>query len=362
MKMEDRRRNPARPAFHSGGYHGPRTQETTTMSRAFPLPAAPAVLSLLAALVLEAAPRTAAGQAPALQAPVSPALRPEEPVIAVSFPGGTVAEYLEAVKRSAGDLAEVNVVLDGEAAGSAMPPAELRKVRVEDAIHLIPAIARSGSGQPLEFTEVAREPTPVYVLRVETAPGKPPPGGSPGADFGAMASPGGSPAVQNGGLKLDVFSLRSLIEPGHGAAEDARRLTAETILSALEQALAEANQGSPASLKYHAESYLLMVRGTPAQLEVVRQVLETLSPGHRPEWMPWQTHSPGGEGVPGLSDVPIVGDLFRKPLQEGRETRDALAERDRRIEDLREKIAALEAELKSLREELQASGKEGKRP
>src|ERR1041385_7215583 len=167
------RRNRPRPAFHPRYGRNRPHQENRPMRTARP--------RLVAALVIVLAPSSmvlfsppVAGQAPSRVTPPGPpvagqppAPRYDDATIAFQFPGGTVEEYVAVVKGAAGDRLEVNVVLDEEAGAASMPKVELKRVRFEDALQLIQNLARSVSGGPIVFTEVTREPTPVFVLRVE---------------------------------------------------------------------------------------------------------------------------------------------------------------------------------------------------
>jgi hypothetical protein len=198
------------------------------------------------------------------RAPAAP--EPEASGIAVDFAGGTVAEYLATLKEREDD---VNVVLDPEAAGIAMPPVSLKKVSVDTAIHLIQETAAAREGRV--YIQVVNQGggNPAFVVSVQ-APRAVPVAFPP-------RSPGpGQPGAAPEGKQLHVSSLREIMD---AAAGDSSAVKAETVLTAIDAALGiqDPEQKDKPVVKFHADSCLLIVRGTQEQIHTVEQVLGEIS-------------------------------------------------------------------------------------
>jgi hypothetical protein len=164
--------------------------------------------------------------------------------LTIDFPGGTVGDFVAALSQATG--APVNVVIgDAQIASTAMGPVKLRGVTVETAVRVIPSAASPARGQAL--WDVSRiddqHGAPVFRIRqVETD------------------RPGGYPIV------TEVLSLASASSAG---------VDAKAVLSAVDAALGMLeNAGAPPEIKYHPESALLIVRGTPPQVSTIREVVE----------------------------------------------------------------------------------------
>ncbi|MFN0134359.1 MAG: hypothetical protein ACKVW3_17740 [Phycisphaerales bacterium] len=197
-------------------------------------------LALAVSLTLAAA---ALGQRPGL--PPQQPERPAGPVVSLRFPGGTVAEYVTAL-RVASTSEPINITCSTEALSIRIPEVTLKDVSLESALRAA-AFAAQENGQQRLYVE--------------------PFGGLNRTDAFALAlmPVRGRDAADD----LQVFSIRDLTESGG--------VKIETVLTAVETALALTDTApSPATTKYHKDSGLLMIRGNMSQLNAADQVLKRL--------------------------------------------------------------------------------------
>ncbi|MCC6661352.1 MAG: hypothetical protein IT437_10750 [Phycisphaerales bacterium] len=193
-------------------------------------------------LLAAAAVLAATGLACAQGSP--PATQPG-PGISVEFPGGTVNEYVAALKKAAGGT-PVNAVVSEEAGVQVLPPISLRSVSPYVALSAIPAAAGFGTGN-WEVHPIA-EPGAASVNTVSV-------------DFLAQ---------DRGGRGLEVFSTQRLLSGDAAIAPD-------VLLTAVDTALQMEGGGkSRADVMFHKDSGLLLVRGSPSQLNAVSQVISQL--------------------------------------------------------------------------------------
>ena len=160
----------------------------------------------------------------------------QEPVeiISVTFPGGSAAAYAKAVQDASG---KKRVIVMPGCEAFQMPPVSLEGVSFEGAL------------MPVQY---ARSGTPGAILQVDTV-----------GDVYVVA-PATVYSVYSTAEETQVFSLAETLEAGQVRAED--------VLTAVETALNLGDEGN-AAVKYHPETRLLMVRGTPDAIESVRRVL-----------------------------------------------------------------------------------------
>lgn len=157
--------------------------------------------------------------------------------IDLDFPGGTVAQFIAAVRALA---PESNIVISpAEVGESELAPIKLTRVQVHDALKTLEnvqwpdGVSRLSTAQQGEVTIIGwREPKPQ----------------------GGPATPMSS-----------VWSLREMIDAG---------MKVEDVLSAVEAVIAL--QKEPVEVKYHKETALLLVRGTPEQIGAILQVIDRL--------------------------------------------------------------------------------------
>jgi hypothetical protein len=199
------------------------------------------------------------------------------PVVSVDFPGGTVAEYIEAVQRAGGDR-PVNVLVPAEAAGVPVPPISLRGVTARTALEALTYAFPFGYGAKHEFgvRSFGDDPEATNAFAIMY---------SKGQQIGMMPgqlNQAAGPA--RGREQIQVFSLTELVAPP-GAGEDVG-VPVDVLLTAVEAALGigagdeeadgEGGSGAPAQVRFHEESGLLIVRGTGEQISLVSSLLGEL--------------------------------------------------------------------------------------
>lgn len=175
-----------------------------------------------------------------------PEPRTSGPVLTLRFPGGTVAEYLAAL-RAASPSTPINVAAAPDALVLKVPETSLANVTLETALQAIAATS---------FQQGHRR------LFVENL------GGAFSSDsaYALIATPARTASAVS---DFQVLSLRDLTESGG--------MKVETVLTAIESALGLVDPDAPAPVtKFHKDSGLLMLRGTPPQLSAVEQTIRRL--------------------------------------------------------------------------------------
>jgi hypothetical protein len=164
----------------------------------------------------------------------------------LKFPGGTVAEYVEALRAATG----ANVVVWPEAEGVPVHPMQLSRVTLADAVFLLDGLERGFEhrhvrldvdflGQPDQ-----EEARPIFQIRAQ------------------VRSPRGPTEVFT-----RVWSLSGIL--GNRSADD--------VLTAVETSIELAGDLDPAaSIRYHGETMLLIARGGPGQISAIESVIDAL--------------------------------------------------------------------------------------
>lgn len=202
----------------------------------------------LAASQAEAARAAAsrAAQAAAAQAKLVPPT-----LVTIDFPGGTVTEYVEHVKRAT--KTPINVVVSPSVSGAVLAAVQLKDVPVDAAIRAIQTAGGETS----------------YSWRIKPLDGLNNSGAVPNA-FSVDGERRGSQAFGNDPGRLprnvDVIALPT----GEGGS-----VKPDVALSAIEAGLqvSQSKGAQRAEVSYHKDSGLLFVNGTPEQNDLVRQVL-----------------------------------------------------------------------------------------
>lgn len=174
----------------------------------------------------------------------------------VDFAGGSIAEFLNAVERARGGKA-VNVVVT-ESDGIVVDPLKLTNVNVESAMEALQYAARTAGGQPVGVGDFGgKEGEKVYALRSMAGPR-------------ALGSPSRS--------DTSVLSLNGVTKP-EWAKGGPEGLPVETVLTAVETAISMAGREgqNPPTMRFHRESGLLILKGTPEQLSTASLVVESLA-------------------------------------------------------------------------------------
>ncbi len=201
--------------------------------------------------------------APTAAAQPAPAL-PEAARLNVDFPGGPVMAYVEMLRRQA-PAGMANIVVSAAAARVTLAPIMLRDVTVANAVFAMRTAAGSEEGQlqvnpsgfprsgPVQFDRDTLYEVD-YRWRV------------PAQDAAPQAR-------QEGPSQMHVLSLRPVLNAGSGTLE----LRAEPVLTAVQAAIELAPGSEPAEVRFHAETALLMVRGSAAQLRAAEACVEEIA-------------------------------------------------------------------------------------
>lgn len=229
----------------------------------------------LTSLAFIAAPCIAQQPAPGQTQASTPAPA-QEPRADVSFAGGTAQQYVDAIAKAFG---AANAAVAPDAASITVAPVQLKAVTRHDAIMLLQALA---SG------------------RVSVMPR--------GDTFMVFADK----SSEEQRLETPIIRVWPL-------AKTLARMKPEEALSAVQAALDLAGDG--ASVKFHQDTALLIVRGTGRQIDAVTQVVDRL------------------DNTAG----------YREGLAERAESGNAPAGLEEQVRDLRKQIDDLAAQVKAMR-------------
>jgi len=179
---------------------------------------------------------------------------PAVQLLDVEFRGGTLEEFVTAI-RAAANPEPVNVVLLGRAGELPVPAVTLRRVTAESAFRAV----CSRSMARVDSLDSGGDP----IITIETDPGSATRQASVGrATGGRQSSVGSEVAV------LRVYSVRDFV--------DGKSVTYSTVLDALRTALSADEVETRAEVLHHEASGVLIVRGTIEQQNVAEQVLDAI--------------------------------------------------------------------------------------
>lgn len=174
--------------------------------------------------------------------------------VTLKFPGGTVRDYVEMVRKNAVDVV-VNVSFTDSVDQLEMPAIEFTGVFVGTALDAVSKMVAPHAEQFVHVNQLRGGSgitgETLYILGLESnGPGATPP------------------------RKMIVLSLNNLIgSPWAPRGSEEGAIPAATILTAIETAARAApGDGVAPDIRYHKESGMLLVQGTRNQLEVVQQV------------------------------------------------------------------------------------------
>ena len=187
-----------------------------------------------------------------------------EPIISIEFAGGTLQEYITAIKEAAQPHPLNIIVPDG---GGAFPvgPMSLTDVSVASALSVISKGRESVlDGRRVKFGwDLARDPgegRPVHTVHLfDVGPG--------------VEAEAGSRQSSRDFLVLQIKELTTAL-PGDPPESV---VPAETVLTAIEAVLEIAGNADETKVKYHAPSGLVMIAGPVNSLRAAEQVLSQMS-------------------------------------------------------------------------------------
>lgn len=192
---------------------------------------------------------------------------PDPIVEELSFPGGTLGEYV-VVLRAAVEPEPVNIILRGTASEIDVPEINLQMVAVATAIEI-------ALPDPFEEQMVFDDDGEMHriIQRFDTYGY-----GEPGSLVivierqvrSPIEPPEGQITARRRDTMLEVFVLSELVTLIQAGGTD---IDIDTMIDAVETALDTGGNTSEADLRYHEASTLLIVRGTGEQVHTVEQVL-----------------------------------------------------------------------------------------
>lgn len=272
------------------------------------------LLATIAAITLAAAPHAPAAARTAGDDPPEPRseghatperTEPRTPIVDINFRGGTLSEFVEAIQAAA-HPEPFNVMIPREAADIPMPPVAMRQVSAEAAIRTAAFGRQSGTDEMITIVEVSRGITdgaPVFAVNFRRF---------------TSGQRGQAPAQTEPPVEttVEVFSLSELIRPEliRPLPDDSAGVTIkpETILSAIESAVAISGEreAEAATIRFHEESGMLLVRGTHQQVFAIDRILRLLKGEfERRRLIAWETKEAERSRAAELSE--LEGELSR---------------------------------------------------
>ncbi len=181
-------------------------------------------------------------------------------LLTVNFPGGTIGQYVEAL-RKASTGGSANIVVSDRSSKVPISSINLKGVDIGVAVSAIPA-AYSGPRGAWHI-ELVLPAGSQYVGVDSTAR-------TYSVDFETLSE------FRRDDLKVESFSLGRLLNPTGSAKPEADpRVVLTAIETGLHLLIAE---GDPQpDLKFHPDSSLLFVRGTGAEVDLVKSVISRMS-------------------------------------------------------------------------------------
>ena len=200
--------------------------------------------------------------------------RDPQALINVEFQGGTVAEYVAAVRTAADKVGtDVNVVVPADAQVITVPPLSMRGVSVQTSLTSLASAFPRNSAYWFEVRAFSQSVDEAESFAIEfenrTRPGMVVQPGMSG-QLPAQAKPGT--------VLTEVFTVRDIIEAPPGFADtDSTRLSKDNLLRAVDAAFSlQGVQDVAPEVLFHAESGLLIVRGAREQVELAKAILERI--------------------------------------------------------------------------------------
>ena len=213
----------------------------------------------------------------------------------LDFPGGTVQEYVEALKHAG---AEGRVVITGESGTMPMQPVTLRNVQIESAIRILDGI-ESDSGANARRVTIESLGN-LYRVHIESR-------------------------RRSAETVSRVWSLRAITANG---------MKDDTLLSAIEAGIDTLGEGRAPNLRYHEPTALLIAVGDPVALKLIESIIDGLDESAR---------------IGAITTTPIDG--MRQHLES---LKRAYARKEVSLTDTRNRAELLEREIMAAHDEIAA--------
>ncbi len=180
--------------------------------------------------------------------------------VSIQFPGGSMTQFVAALQS--GVRGPLNIVLRDKAGELSVPPMDLKMVSVHTALSLAIPTPRNeerdnSDGTRTQFTRALQQiggndhaSAPVYIIEAKEFTYDPKPLGG---------------ASRNAAPRIEVYSLEKAVETD----ADVQKL-----LAAIDTALALGEGDRAAEVKYHPDTSLVIVRGTPDQVHTIERVID----------------------------------------------------------------------------------------
>lgn len=257
----------------------------------------------------------------------------ETQVVTVSFEGGSVREYVEAIKKVA---PATNIVVMACADKVEMPAVQLTKVSLSTALQLLDGRSTQGAQGYTElhvqYNEGDEEGQGIWAIDCETS----------------LRDP-------YGGRGYRIWSVKDMV------GED-QKTTINDVMSVVDSALSmvdegEAEAGTPPQVKFHEATGLIIAKGTDAQLGVIDEVLNAMretaegsiagEPG-----MLWYT-SGLKSGAFGGAPAPSAAGALAEAARDAAALAEVRAAQDAQVAELQETVRLLRDQIEELRRELE---------
>lgn len=182
---------------------------------------------------------------------------PPPRTFAVTFGGGSLREYVKAIREAAGDI-PVNVMLTGDEDSLVLPEIVLEQVTVENAVEALGFVRTESSEVSVYGTGQGDEQ--VFAVNVQAR--------RAAAERNTAIDSTDEPS-------FEVFSLARLLE---APADEEGGPTADisTMLTAIDTAMEMAGGGDATEIKFHPDSGLLIVKGDQRETKIVANLINEL--------------------------------------------------------------------------------------
>jgi len=260
----------------------------------------------------------------------------ETQVVTVNFEGGSVKEYVEAIKKVA---PSANIVVMACADRVDMPAVQLTKVSLSTALQLLDGRStQSAQGYTelhVQYNEGDEEGQGIWAIDCQTS----------------LRDP-------FGGRGYRIWSVKDMVGEG-------QKTTINDVMSVVDSALSmvdegEAEAGTPPQVKFHEATGLIIAKGTDAQLGVIEEVLDAMrETAHAEEsglsgaW--WRNSTAAAEeaGTAATLLAQVAQASQRDVATRDAALAEAKAAQDAQVAELQETVRLLREQIEKMRSELE---------